>query len=578
MTLLFIGITIFVGFSCANITSLAVKAFSFKSILDILITILLVIVYLLTIWVIYIFIIDLFYIIISYFLSNILRAIKKTYKPYYKFTHFTISGFIGEKTKVKKLLPIILGSLAGFLVLVATVSYFTKGYTYRSLNDQPAFIETKEYEENLKEIHIEGAEVNVLIEVDENLDKTAIFYKYEFSNSFEITNSEKVLKIKKASNKSFDLLGLFNEPTPQIIIILPNDDYLKKLNIKLDNGYIRLKDISNTSLDLNLDIYKTEFYLLNVDLGNINLESYNANIKIKNTDQEIDYTKEFEYSDITSLNVTLRRGNIYMQGVKIWNEMSIDNGDAEIKLLDSKITNLKIQNLAGNMLLDTIEGNSLDLDTSSKANILDTIKFINAKLKGKRSTKIETSRMMISETLEIFGETSAIINFKHLKSNEIKINNQSSIINLLYVNLPNEIEDSDNGYAKYKKELYNSYSVLKTNMFVESSGETYISDVVLDELNVKQEGMAFQVSNANIKNMTVVANNVKNLSFEKVIGIFKVENATDEKVYYKLNAHFTLNSSPLYYYNNEDKSEVSIKIKYTGMSKIDTDLKYDLEK
>lgn len=555
MAFLFVGITIFIGFTSANITSLGIKALSFKTI-DMFITILLVLSYLLMIAVGYLFIIDLFYIIISFFLANILRAIKKTYKPYYKFTHFTVTGFISEKCKVKRLLPTILVSLVGVVILVSVGSYFTKGYMYRSINDQPAISEIKNYDVNLKEIYIEGAKSNIIIDIDESLKEVVVEYKYEFTNSFEITKQEKTLKIKKESVKSFDILGLMEEPTPQIIVKLPSEEYLKLLNIKLDEGYLYLKNINSTSLELVLDVYKLDFYLENVNLRNVEIESYNANIKIMNTDEDIDYSK------ITNMNANIKKGNLYMQGVQVLSNLTVDNGNAEIILDDCKFNELIIKNLGGSLMLNNIFGENLDLSTSSSTNVFDCINFANIKLSGLKSTKIDISRIMVRDNLEISAISKAIFNIQFLKAKEIKINNQSSIINLLNINHQNEIIDSDKDTIKNKKEIYNNFSSSNIKLNIESNGETYISDSVLEELNIKQEGMVLHVSDSNIKKAEIDALNVKNISFEKVTGS---------------DIYFILNNSPLNYYNY-DEGEVNVRIRYKGVSKVMADIEYDVEK
>ena len=125
MVMLFVASTIYVGSASIKIASLTGYIFSFKSILDILITLLIIVFLELTIVVLYIFLIDLFYVIISSFLTSILKAIKKTYKPHYKFQDFTINGFFKNKLKGKNILLILLLSFIGTTFVLSGVSAIT---------------------------------------------------------------------------------------------------------------------------------------------------------------------------------------------------------------------------------------------------------------------------------------------------------------------------------------------------------------------------------------------------------------------------------------------------------------------
>lgn len=557
MVVLFLGITTFIGLSCFNVISLGINSFSFKSIIDILLVISFVILYILTTLVLYLLIIDLFYLIITHFLTNILKANKKTYRPYYKFAHFTISGFLSEKSKVKKLLPIILICLFVMLLFTLIGSYFLKGYVYRSINDQPSFSEVNEYESNLKEIHIKGKKAGIILEVDETINNVFVEYKYEFTNTFEIINEERVLTIVKDNIESFDVFGLLDEPTPQIIIKLPSEEYLKKLNITLDDGYVYLKNINSVALELNFDIYDTSLYLENISLRSLNLTSYNADVRIMNTDESIKYSK------ITNMNVKLTKGNIYMQGVQILDNIEIDNGSAEIIFNDCILENLKLESLAGSVILNKIQGESFELSTSSANNVLDNITYDSLKITGSKSTKIEMNRIMVSNSFELNSLSKAIITIKYLKSKDTTINNTSGKISLQYVNVQVDInEENDTENVKKEKETYNNFKLINNIINVISTGETYINDSELDNLKVKQEGMVFQVSKTNIKKAEIDALDVKNLTFVEVFG---------DDIY------FVLNNSPLTYFNYDKESDFTIRIRYKGVSKVETDVKYNVE-
>ena len=332
---------------------------------------------------------------------------------------------------------------------------------------------------------------------------------------------------------------------------------MKKLNITLDDGYVYLKNINSVALELNFDIYDTSLYLENISLRSLNLTSYNADVRIMNTDESIKYSK------ITNMNVKLTKGNIYMQGVQILDNIEIDNGSAEIIFNDCILENLKLESLAGSVILNKIQGENFELSTSSANNVLDNITYDSLKITGIRSTKIKMNRIMISNNFELNSFSKAIIAITYLKSKETTINNTSGKISLQYVNVQADInEENDTENVKKEKEIYNKFTLTNTNMNVISTGEIYINDSKLDDLKVKQEGMVFQVSKTNIRKSEIDALDVKNLAFVEVFG---------DDIY------FVLNNSPLTYFNYDNESDFTIRIKYKGVSKVETDVKYNVE-
>lgn len=561
MAVLFIGLTVLISIYSVNIFKFGIAGLnSFTSLLDSVLTFSFACIFILVILTLYILLIDVFYLIISHFLVNILKANKKTYKTYYKFEHFTISGFISEKSKVKKLLPIILIGLITCLLLISMGSYFSKGYIYRSLNDSPLLSSVKEYDKNMKNINIKGDDINIVIEVSSTLDNIKIEYSYEFEDNFNFVEEEKTLTISKEKKNSFSLFDLLDEPTPVLNIKLPSIEYLKNINFSLDNAYVYLKDIRSNALSLDIDIYKVDLYLENVELSNLILESYDANVRIGNTDDSIDYTK------INSLDFKLTKGNIYMQGVNVIDIINIENTSAEIIISNCIVENLKLDTLAGQVVLNNLRGNTIEVSTSATLNTLTYLEFDTILVTGSRSTKIDLSQIMIKTNLEITSYSKAIIDIKYLKATNTNINNSSGNISITNVNKELTISEDDEQDLKEKKTQYNdfdlkSYSSTYNNINIESSSETYIHNSIINELNLVQNGSIFQIEETTLEKVVVDALNTKNLYFSEI---------TCEDVY------FALNNSPLTYTNYDVTTLNPIKIKYKGVSKVDANVEYNV--
>ena len=326
-------------------------------------------------------------------------------------------------------------------------------------------------------------------------------------------------------------------------------------NLKLTGVY--LKNINSVALELEFDIYNISLYLENISLRTLKLDSYNADVRIMNTNKDIKYSK------ITNMDLKLTKGNIYMQGVQILDGAALENGNAEIIFNDCIFNNLKLESLAGNIIFNKIQGEYFELSTSSANNVLDNLNFNKIKISGSKSTKINLNRLMVNENLELNTYSKAIVTIKYLKSKQTMINNVSGKISLQYVNMPNNIDnENDSESIKLEKETYNNFNVINTNINITSSSEIYINDSNIDELIVKQEGMVFQVSKTFVKKAEIDALDVKNLSFTEVKGN---------------DIYFILNNSPLTYYNYDEESEFTIRIRYKGVSRVDTDVKYNVE-
>lgn len=559
LAFLFISVNVFIGKIFLDINKLFSNILVFKSILDIILTISIVISLDIVILSIYIFIIDLFYIIITHFLSNVLKAIKKTNKLQYKFLDFSISGKIKNLCKGKNALAILLICFIGLALLLGTGSLFTKGYIYRSFNNAPSFVKNYEFDERIKDINVNGTNANVSIEVDQEIEKIVVEYGFEFASDVSINIIDACLDIKNVGSKTFGMFGLLDEPTPLVKIKLPSISYLRNINITLNEGTIYLKELQNPSLNVNLDIYSNEIYLENPNLGKLVInECYKTNTKIANL-KETD-----EMSWITTIDIFASTGSIALEKVKA-NDFTITNDAAKIVMKTCDVENLKIKNTGGNVLLYNVFGSNLDYESNSQNNILDDLMFEQANFTSNKAGTITITRLATRINAKFTTHVSGNIIVSRIKSKKITVNNESGNIIFNYINQNDVTSEKDNEETINIKQKYNSFTVGDTTLEGVSNGPLYINRSILNNVNLEQNKTSLQISDSSITNKAVFnVNNAKNLTFTNVTG---------------LNTHFILKDTELVYYNEvQNSSDTKFYVKFLSASlRPDTNVNWEVE-
>lgn len=563
MTILFIGVSSFLGYITFNFNKLFINLSSFKESLDIILIAALIITLDIVMISIFVFIIDLFYIIITTFLLNILKASKKTYRVHYKFQDFTISGAIKDKCKKKNVVAIILASSAALCVIIFGASLFTKGYIYRSFNNIPLNNKVLEYDSNIKNISIAGSNANIRFEIDEELDHLKVTYNYEFNQDVPITLNDSTLSIDNVGSQSFGLFGLLDEPYPNIIFTLPSAEYLKELNIKLDAGSIYLKEIQNISLKVNVDIYDSQVYLENTNLKELAINGYKTDVKLANLD------KEQQYFRINNLNITSSIGSIAMEGMSI-DKFVLKNINTDCVIKKCQINDFDFETNNGKTIFYEVCGKTLNYVTRSANNILDDITYTNAYFEANRASSISVTRLMVQEKLTLTAFTGGSITISRLKATETllsKSDDQAITGNIIlnYVNRDDIIGENDPSELVESKNKYNAYKVVNTKISGSSEGSIYINRSTIEEINIKQTSAALQVSDSEIvKKATFDVDTAKNLTFTDVTG-------TD--------IHFVLKHTKLVYYNSDNNlNNTKCYVKFIGASYgIDSNIKPEVE-
>lgn len=546
LAVLFTSLLSYLAITTVNMNTLIGRAIAFEKMLDTILTVLFVILYDILLILALIYIIDLLYILCSYFLINVLKTFKKTYKTYYKFQDFTINGFLSKKTKIEKFPLKAIGIVGILLVIVLISSVSTKGYVYRALMDKPEFSEILEYDLNTKEININANDANVYFVIDESTNKVSVNYQYEFKNTVDLNYQEKVLTINKNSVTSFDIFKLLDEPTPIIYITLPSLEYLKKINIKIEqSGIVSFKDINTLSLETSIDLYSGRIYLENVNAATFKIDTFKADIKIANT------TEEEDMFWINNLDINVDMGSVSIEGYR-FNKLNLVNSRASLVLSKLEIREFILNNGAGSIVMNEISGRILDYTSKTSVNRIYDLVYDEATIKLFATCSLDVTRMYVKNDLKVNLSNQSSFLARYLKTNNLAITSSSSTIIIYDFNHNVEITEEDQ--LKALKETFNSYQVTKPKVSIENtSGDTLIDSSNIDTLELNQKGKQIELSNINLNKLTLTADNVKIVEASEVYGN---------------DVFFILYSSKLKYYNDNDTNQY--RIKYTGTSGIET--------
>lgn len=546
LAVLFTSLLSYLAITTVNMNTLIGRAIAFEKMLDTILTVLFVILYDILLILALIYIIDLLYILCSYFLINVLKTFKKTYKTYYKFQDFTINGFLSKKTKIEKFPLKAIGIVGILLVIVLISSVSTKGYVYRALMDKPEFSEILEYDLNTKEININANDANVYFVIDESTNKVSVNYQYEFKNTVDLNYQEKVLTINKNSVTSFDIFKLLDEPTPIIYITLPSLEYLKKINIKIEqSGIVSFKDINTLSLETSIDLYSGRIYLENVNAATFKIDTFKADIKIANT------TEEEDMFWINNLDINVDMGSVSIEGYR-FNKLDLVNSRASLVLSKLEIREFILNNGAGSIVMNEISGRILDYTSKTSVNRIYDLVYDEATIKLFATCSLDVTRMYVKNDLKVNLSNQSSFLARYLKTNNLAITSSSSTIIIYDFNHNVEITEEDQ--LKALKETFNSYQVTKPKVSIENTlGDTLIDSSNIDTLELNQKGKQIELSNINLNKLTLTADNVKIVEASEVYGN---------------DVFFILYSSKLKYYNDNDTNQY--RIKYTGTSGIET--------
>ena len=524
---------IFIGSVLINQITLIGYTFGFNSILDTVITLLFVLAYFIVMVIVTIYIIDLFIILINSLLIKILSTFEKTRGKYYSFMDFTLTSLFNKITKSNKFLLKVLGISACVFVILGITSYFTNGYMYRSMNNINEQSIVYEIDDNIKEIIIDATNTNVSISEVENLDKIVLTYEYELSNmTYNISNSGLFINIEKS--KTYDLLGLIKVSTSHVKIDVPVGYDLDNINIDIEYGTFKF---TNLTMEENITINTISGNVLMGDnkLNKVSLEVYTGKINSnKNT--------------INELIINQQSGELNAGEDQILKFDHNTNG-TKVIMVNSQINEYKLRNTSGTIYLEKIDGNNIDVISSTAINKFFDLHYITAKIIVQNTGNLEMTRCYYEQKLETFNLNNSYQTLDFIKSPDITIGGNGGLIICSNINddyQNDEVIELKEEYRSYAT-IYNGYRLSDRKIHIEAKGaDLTVEDLFTDNFKLEQDDAASKIDNVEAKESVIIFN----------------DTASTINEYYGNTIDMTINSS-----NFTSKSSIDI------LNTIDTDLK-----
>ncbi len=524
----------FFGKTLINLFKLAFQSFKMGSLIDTLGTFLFTISYILLLVIALIYIFDLLYIIATHFILNILDTITKEEKEY-KFANFTISNSIEKVTKKKKILLKTLITLVSLMVILGVTSYATKGYIYRSMNDQVEISEHLQIRKNITKIEIEPSEAFVRFKTSDQIDNIAINYGFEFNNDLVYEINNETLKISSIAITKYGLLGLLYEPLPVIEIVIPSSMNLNDLDITLVNGTLDIVDLNSVT--------------------NVVLKGSNSVVAITNSNIEVlrvdanKFNLNLENTAIKDTDVKLQNGRYCAVG-KTHEKFKIENYNGTLIFQDVVINDADIMTRASKNAFEKVTiGNLLYKDYNAESYFRDAV-ITKADMFAAGTSKIDLERVRITE--ETILETNlGTFNLSYLKTPKIKATLDQGVINLVNFNQNYTNTNLDDTYLTE----YNAYSITNSSLDVTSNkGSVALVNSIFNESKMTlTNGGLFQITSSTINDS----------QFDISDGNLSISDLNGNKIYIKAT------SGNVIFYNNNIESNILLKLEKTNKANVD---------
>lgn len=541
---IFSGILIlilFIGFLAASyyfinsiikFFQLTYYSFSFFNFLDTTSLILFNISYILIALIVYIYIFDLFYLIIMHFLQIILDSIYNEIKDY-PFMDFTISSSIEKILKKKKFLPKLLLIFFCCLLGFGIISYASKGYIYRSLNNTISSKEKIIIEDQITKIEIESNDIFVKISSSNEIDNINIHYSSEFEEKlpYEINNG--VLKINKIKLKKFDPFGLLNEPQPIVEIILPKNNKLEDIMLNFTGGVLDVVDLDNS---INIEINGSDF------TAAFTRTSING-LKIEGLEMKL----ALEDNSIKNMSIKMQSGRFCAVN-DIYDGFDLGNYLGDIILQNVKWQTANIENISGKSAIDKLDTKELNYRSIRsqdyfKDNIFEKLNFF-----GGVNSNIQIERLIVKDELKI-EEDDCYLKIDSCKSRSIVINGSGG--NNTFYNLGKNVDENsyDDSLKSYINRYNNEYNELTAMSFDTNSGSILFSSSKLSSVDFNLIKTNLTINYCNIDYTHLIAN-------ESSININDLEGKT---IFVN-----TTKGGFMFYNDSISKSEIVLSIQTNG--------------
>lgn len=309
-----------------------------------------VIFYFLAMFLVIIYLLDLGIMIFMFLITKFLQIFKNLNFDYELLQSFSITGLVEKWTKKKNFLGKVLLGIVVIIVVFGATSVVSNGYLNRSFSDKVSLEneEVVELEDSVTEIILKNTNAKVIIQKG---DSFRIIKHSEFDRNFEVEKNSQQVTVSFDEKRSYDFLGLLNEPTIVIQLEIP-EGFLPSLVIKLNSGEVSLNQ---------------------VNLSNVDLELMSGNVILKDTKiQDLNFTTDDGKYNSNSCNfggavLNVEHGR-FASSDDIFGSANINNGSGEIAIQNNEFKELKLNNTSGTVVIQ--KSNISVFDYVSVASIL----------------------------------------------------------------------------------------------------------------------------------------------------------------------------------------------------------------
>lgn len=549
--LIFIVGSIFVFRIIGNMASLIIHAFTFKSVLDIVLTSIAVLGYMLVMIIAYIYIIDLFMILISELLTKILNANDKTRGKTFPFMEFTFTNYFNKITKKSKFLLRVLGGCAVAFLIFGISSYATKGYFYRSINEVTSKVENVEINDSFNQIEVDANEVNVVVTEDPNISKVMITYDYEFDKMiYEVIDG--TLKITNKNKKLFDLLNIIKTPTSKVTIKIPTGFDIQNLNITVDYGKVIIE--KSTIKNVKVYILSGDMALIQNTITKVDVEIYSGKLVTS-------------LNNIDTMKLKHETGE-YSSTEDVINKLEHNNSSSKINIVKTTVNDYKLINTSGTIYFEKIKGTNLDFLSNTSVNELYDINYDKAKLQIQNTGNLKITRSSFN-IIEVTSIGNSYQTLEYIKSPSIKLNGTNGLIicEKINENYTKEELDKLGDYINYGEE-YNDIEVVDTKISVTSKRAdfTFNNSIVKDfELNMDSASTSITevtttYSNLILNNIGAELTNLMATTVDIKLTSSSLTSSSTIKYMYdkniKVEVNLDMDGKSKFYYPNENENFV----------------------
>lgn len=493
------SITVFAFSSIVQLFKLFGLSFKMDDIIDMVTLDLAILSYVFILVVIYVYFFDLMYIIVSHFIYPFLYEFVNKDKEY-KFLSFTISGLVEKILNKKGILGKVLLVLFVALFVFGVSNFVTNGYISRSMNDEVSLIEEVIVENDVTEIKINESTTFVKVFYSD-VENITLKYYNEFNNKLEYNNENGVFTIDSINQKVFDLFGLLDEPLSKIEIVLPINNNLNKLDLRLNGGYFDIVDY-NGSLTLDIKGSSSTYAITRSTFSSLVVDGYNLSIAC-------------EENNIANVNLKLKDGKSYFMNNTV-NEFFVENHLADLVIQDANIETLNITNTSARAALDKINANTITYKDQNSESLLQYVYSNNMKVSSLGNSDITLDKVIVEDTIAL-DNSAGSFDLRYIKAKNISTEFKSGNVEMYYINR-NVTNASDEFLIKY-----NEFSVDSTISFVTYQTKITITSSTFDNVSCnfkygsikanasyfENTDMYFEETNINLIDVDGVKMNVK---------------------------------------------------------------------